>query len=280
MAAPSIVEPELAAVEAVIASERERHGIVVNGDGPKQIASVFSPERMAEFAKPNPERDAQIAAEDAAAERRRMADDQATDWRNVLTGAGTEYANCTLENYRLGMVPVEYQKFQSSAHAAVVEYASRLSVRWKEKSGIVLFGPVGTGKDHLAVGVCREAIQQRMRVGWVACQRWFAELRDSIDARIPEGQILAGLLAPHLLVLSDPLPNVGEITPHQSTWLFRLADARQSRGKLTILTINVADDAEADKRLGEATWDRLCYRAWKIKCDWPSYRKPSKTVNC
>ena len=45
------------------------------------------------------------------------------------------------------------------------------------------------------------------------------------------------------------------------------------------LSMNVANDAEADNRMGVQTWDRLCDGAWKIKCAWPTNRTPSRTIN-
>jgi DNA replication protein DnaC len=72
---------------------------------------------------------------------------------------------------------------------------------------------------------------------------------------------------------------VGALTQHQATMLYRLVDARYSKGVPTICTVNVASDAEADERMGAATWDRLCHDAWKFNCNWPTYRKPAREIN-
>jgi hypothetical protein len=37
---------------------------------------------------------------------------------------------------------------------------------------------------------------------------------------------------------------------------------------------------QAIKRMGAATWDRLCHGAWRVRCEWPSYRKSKRNVNC
>jgi hypothetical protein len=57
-----------------------------------------------------------------------------------------------------------------------------------------------------------------------------------------------------------------------------LVHARYIRGVPTICTVNVNDDAEADERFSVPTWDRLCDGAWKIRCAWESYRKPSREL--
>jgi DNA replication protein DnaC len=69
-----------------------------------------------------------------------------------------------------------------------------------------------------------------------------------------------------------------ELTPFQASMLYRLVDARYVRGKPTIVTVNVNDDAEGDRRMGEATWDRLCHDSWKVFCDWPTHRKPAREI--
>jgi DNA replication protein DnaC len=61
--------------------------------------------------------------------------------------------------------------------------------------------------------------------------------------------------------------------------LYRAVEARYAAGKPTIVTVNVANDGEADLRLGAPTWDRLCHGAGKIKCEWPSYRQPAFEVS-
>jgi hypothetical protein len=72
-----------------------------------------------------------------------------------------------------------------------------------------------------------------------------------------------------------------ELTTYQAGWLYRAIDRRYStRGKVTIVTVNVANDAEADKRMGAATWDRLCHGAWRVRCEWPSFRQARRNVNC
>lgn len=143
---------------------------------------------------------------------------------------------------------------------------------------LVLFGPCGTGKDHLAYAAVRKAvIQHGSSVRWVNGQDWFGEVRDAIDEDTSERATIRAMVAPDLLIISDPLPPFGNLTQHQATMLYRVINARC---KPTVATINVANDDEADERLGVATWDRLCDGAVKICCKWQSYRRPARKVNC
>lgn len=276
---PSTAASDIATLEAIVREQRAMLSVEALPQDVKTPGQLLA-ERCAHLLVVDPEREERIAAKEAEAQAQRIAAEQHKSWAAVLTGAGNAYAQCTLQSYRTDKVPADYRKQQEAAYRAVCEYSQRIGDRIREGVGLVLFGTVGSGKDHLAVSVCRHAIKAQFRAGWVNGQRWYSELRDAIDSDKTERRILSEVATPDLLVLSDPLPNAGELTPYQSTWLYRLADARRAAGKPTIVTVNVADDDEADRRLGEATWDRLCQNAIKIRCNWPSYRRPLQTVNC
>lgn len=190
---------------------------------------------------------------------------------DLVNAAGSRYRDCTLQTFRCVMPE------QSNVVAAIREY-----INADFPGGLVLYGPVGTGKDHLAFAVCRAAIRAGKTVRWINGQNWFGLVRDAMDTSRSEASLIADLARPDMLCLSDPLPpSVGErdgLTPHQATMLYRLIDARYSRGVPTICTVNVLDDAEADERMGTPTWDRLTHDAWKLKCDWPTHRRPAREV--
>lgn len=194
----------------------------------------------------------------------------------LIQAAGRRYAECTLESFQAKTAA------QKKVSGAVGDYIEMLRDAW-ESTGLVLYGPVGTGKDHLAISVAKVAIEQiGKRVAWVNGQSWFGTLRDNIDRDTPEAKVIGDLTAPDLLVLSDPLPPAmgkgDELTPYQASMLYRLIDARYSREQITIVTLNVNDDDEADRRIGEPTWDRINHGSWKIHCNWPTHRKPAREV--
>lgn len=231
----------------------------------ERIGKPLSPEQQAD-------RDATEAREALHRERSRRQGDLA----KLFQTAGERYASCTLGTFK-ATTPRQREVIK-----AVGEYTDLLRDAW-ESTGLVLYGPVGTGKDHLAMAVARIAIEQiGKRVAWVNGQTWFGNLRDSIDKGTPEASMIGQLATPDLLVLSDPLPPAmgkgDELTPYQSSMLYRLVDARYSRGQVTVVTVNVNDDREADRRMGTPTWDRLCHGAWKVRCNWPSYRKVAREV--
>ena len=191
----------------------------------------------------------------------------------MISHAGKEFRNYTLNRYR------DKTSDQRKAKSAVVEWWQSFPERLERREGMVLYGPVGTGKDHLAFGAVAAAV---MEFGCSAAYRngrdLMAEMRDRIGGSRHESSLIDGLAIPDVLIVSDPLPVRGELSDFQADFLYRLIDARSASGLVTVCTLNVADDEEADRRLGAATWDRLCDKAWKIACFWQSYRQPVRKV--
>lgn len=186
---------------------------------------------------------------------------------DLLYAAGARYRECTLDSFRCDVAQ------QRSVVAALRDY-----IATDCQDSLILFGPVGTGKDHLAFAVCRYGVKAGKTVNWINGQSWFGIVRDAMETDKTEASLIADLSRPELLCLSDPLPPVGALTQFQATMLYRLIDARYSRGVPTICTVNIANDAEADERMGAATWDRLCHDAVKLHCNWPTFRKPKLEV--
>lgn len=220
----------------------------------------------------------EVAARDEANARMALAEQKARRqglFAVLCEKAGSRYAGCNFKNFECKT------KAQAAARDACVEYAKTLIEQITDCRNLVLYGPVGTGKDHLAFAIGAAATLYHGKVvGWINGQDWFGEIRDQMsDDGESERRIILRLCGSDVLVISDPLPPYGSLSQHQGTMLYRLINARYRFGKPTIVTVNVADDDEADNRLGAATWDRLRDRAWQVNCNWPSFRKPARIVN-
>ncbi len=194
--------------------------------------------------------------------------------QEFIESVGKLHGNCRLANYECRT------QEQKKIHEAVSEYGNSIPERVRSREGLVLYGPVGTGKDHLAIALGRMAVLKfGQRVRWMNGQDWFGHVRDAIDGDLAERTLMAEISLPDILILSDPVPPIGNLTQHQATMLYRLFEARDARGRVTWVTINVMDDKEADERLGVPTWDRICDRSWKMFCNWKSHRKPAKVIS-
>lgn len=257
-----------AALNEIIAQRRKEQGIT-DAYAPKAIAFPSTPlrELLPEQVAEREAHDAKQALTQQRAERQGM-------FTKLTMATGSRYSDCTLDRYEIK------NERQQKAVDAVREYAATILERISEVQGLVFYGPAGTGKDHLAFFVAASAIVNHGKAAiFINGQDWFGDLRDGMDDGTKERSVIDRLAWAPLLILSDPLPPFGDLTQHQASMLYRLVNARYSRGNPTICTVNVASDDEADKRMGVQTWDRLCHGAWKIKCAWPSYRKPARVVN-
>ena len=250
---------------AILAQRRKELGIDEPGDAPQlavpRLPPSISPERQAEL-------DAIRDREQADDMNRRRND----SWRELVSAAGHRYEKCRLSTFKAS------RREQVKVIEALLEYTGDIQSRCNDGTGIVLYGPCGTGKDHLAFGVAREVVGAFKSVAWLNGQDWYGKIRDAMDDETPEAALINRIAKPDFAFISDPLPPIGNLSQHQATMLYRAIEARYAARRPTIVTVNVATDEEADNRLGVPTWDRICDGAWKIKCAWPSYRKPAREV--
>lgn len=165
--------------------------------------------------------------------------------------------------------------YQRDVVGMVTEWAEGFEQRVKRGEGLVLMGPVGTGKDHLAFGaVARGVSTTGASALWVACRELFGASRDAMSGDEAERRFVRTYVSPDVLILSDPTPPVGDgLTSWQSDVLFRIVDTRWRSLKPTVVTANFADDRDAENAVGAPTWDRITDRAFVALTNWGSFRK-------
>lgn len=149
-----------------------------------------------------------------------------------------------------------------------------------QAGNLVLWGSVGTGKDHLAIAALKRLIRQgaTARVAMTNGRDMAAAWRDAIETKT-SAELFRRLADADYLLLSDPLPTIGSLSGFQADQLYRLTRSRADAGKPTICTLNIDDENDADNRLGAATWDRLNGGAVSIRCEWRSFRQPAARIN-
>lgn len=189
-------------------------------------------------------------------------------WNSLLERVGRRYRGCTLENYQADTGP------QQLALENVRAYITRIDENVKQGRGALMFGPPGTGKDHLAVAIMRSAVDSGAKVEWTDGSDFYGAVRDNIDGEKTEAAFLKRFTSPDMLVVSDPLPPVGAVNSgFQLSMLFRIIDRRYRDMRATVMTLNVANRSEAEQRLSPNIVDRLAHGAMAIHCNWPSYRR-------
>lgn len=141
---------------------------------------------------------------------------------------------------------------------------------------VLLLGPPGTGKTHLAISLGMAAITQSISVYFVS----IADLLDQVHRDAKEdrlGQRLAALCKPKLLILDE----MGYFPLDRPTaqFLFQLVSRRYLKGSI-VLTSNKSygewGEVFADQVLAAAILDRLLHHSTTINIRGQSYRLREK----
>ncbi|NLX55903.1 MAG: ATP-binding protein [Planctomycetaceae bacterium] len=221
--------------------------------------------------------------------------DREKAWRcrqaeSLIALCGERYAGCRFATFE---VTTDAQR---EALASVQDFAGHLDDNLKAGANLILFGPKGTGKDHLLFslmlyGVIHDGFsvlavdsgyrclppepdKPRRSISWTNGMDMFRRLRDSFGSGgDSESDWQTSYTRPDVLAISDPLPPVGALTDFQKAALFGILDVRYRRLRPVWLTANVASGAELDERLGPQNADRLRDGAVVVRCNWDSYRR-------
>jgi len=241
-----------------------------------QLLSMSLVEMLRKGIRPQltPEQRAACQAQEEAKKRAEEEDarKQKIYWerKRLSTDMGARYANCSLANYSVKFLE------QKNAIETVKEFLSGMVEHVKAGRGLILYGSVGTGKDHLLAACMFAAIDAGFSATWKNAQSIYEAARDKMDEGGREAEMLKPFLWPTILGLSDPTPPAGDLTGFRVELLWRIADVRYREMKPIWLTMNANSIEECQAKLSVPLWDRLQDNAVCVPCFWPSNRKPVK----
>lgn len=156
------------------------------------------------------------------------------------------------------------------------------ALRWLAAGeSVILYGPVGVGKSHIAQALGHLAIRQAAEVRFTKTSRMLAHLAGghadhSFDRRLTE------LTRPALLILDDF--GMREHTPGQADDLYELITARAAAGKSLVITSNRSPvdwyPLFPNPVVAESLLDRLINSSHQVFMNGASYRpnkRPGRT---
>jgi DNA replication protein DnaC len=131
---------------------------------------------------------------------------------------------------------LEQFNFAASPKLPAAQIRDLAALRWLAAGeSVVLYGPVGVGKTHIAQGLGHLAIRQGAEVRFAKTSRVLATLAGGHADRTWDKR-LRELVRPHVLILDDF--GMRQLTATQADDLYELISERSAAGRPLILTSN------------------------------------------
>jgi DNA replication protein DnaC len=206
----------------------------------------------------------QVPFDERAADRQRC-------YFRIVRDLGSRYCWRNVDRFEI------YDPRQERVHHQMLAVAPQLPQLVSRGQGLIWYGHVGTGKDHMMAWLLHQAAGRfGIHCRWVRGLDLYGRLRDGMKSGAGGGteEALLNLWTePQVLAVSDPIPPANELSDWRQEFLQRLIDRRYRDLKSTWATMNVSNLDEADGILSNQVFDRLQEGAKKFACFWPSYRE-------
>ncbi len=167
-----------------------------------------------------------------------------------------------------------------------------------ENTGLLLIGPIGVGKTHLAVGVMRELLRKGIACLFYDYRELLKQIQNSYNASVKttELDVLRPVFETEVLVLDE----LGAVKPTEWVWdtVSLILNSRYNDNRTTIITTNYSDEpagavaranlspaaaAAREESLGDRIGERMRSRLHEmcrvIKLSGPDFRQHFRSGN-
>ena len=169
------------------------------------------------------------------------------EFGKLLTGIGPRLQPATLENFDAKT------NEQKKVLAVCEKYANNAGMVTAQGSNLILNGSMGTGKDHLVMGMAKRLHRLRKIVMYVDGVELQMRMGECLKGE-SERSMIAEYIAPDYLWISDPAINGIGLLPFQVKFFHAIIDGRYRGERLPTAEIPVPTPAKYDPvASGEAT---------------------------
>jgi len=147
------------------------------------------------------------------------------------------YQHCEISNFEVLSGPFQFA--MERARLAAESFVDRYPA---EEAGLLLLGPIGVGKTHLAVGILQDLIRHKL-IPCLFCdyRELLKSIQDSYNPTVDttEMEILRPVMETEVLVLDE----LGSVKPSEWVWdtVSLVLNTRYNENRTTIITTNLAD---------------------------------------
>jgi DNA replication protein DnaC len=199
------------------------------------------------------------------------------------------YEHCTLSDFDISFAGVH--RLLATARLAAGRFVEEYPI---ERAGLLLIGPIGVGKTHLAVGIIQELIRSK-GVPCLFCdyRELLKEIQNSYNASVQttELEILRPVFEAEVLVLDE----LGAVKPTEWVWdtVSHILNTRYNDKRTTIITTNFSDQpagyvagpraAAREETLGDRIGERMRSRLHEmcriVQMDGSDFRQRVQSAN-
>jgi DNA replication protein DnaC len=202
------------------------------------------------------------------------------------------YEHCTLSDFHTDFPNAD--RSLASARLAAGRFVEEYPV---ESTGLLLIGPIGVGKTHLAVGIIRELIAKGIPSLFYDYRELLKEIQNSYNPSVSatELAVLRPVFEAEVLVLDE----LGAVRPTEWVWdtVSHILNTRYNDKRTTIITTNYPDRPPAGAeyegaaakramreeslgdRIGERMRSRLSEMCRKVELTGADFRQRVQSAN-